>query len=228
MGLEDTAPRGVLWDLDGTLVDSEEHHWRSWRETMAGEGIALTYEQFRGTFGQRNDTILRKWLGDDTDPRRIERIGDAKEELYRRLVRMEGLAPLPGAADWVRRLRSEGWEQAIASSAPRLNIVAVLTTIGLAEDFDASVSAEDVNKGKPDPQVFLLAAERLGVPPARAIVVEDAAAGIEAARRGGMRSIAVTRDGARFPADIVVCSLAELPPDAFRSLLARGRGGEVS
>jgi len=213
------TPRAVLWDLDGTLVDSEESHWQAWRETMAAEGVVLTYEEFRATFGQRNDTILRLWLGADVDAARMMRVGDAKEEHYRSLVRAGGVALLPGAAEWVRRLRSEGWAQAVASSAPRLNIEVVLQVVGLAGQFDATVSAEDVEHGKPDPQVFLLAASRVGAAPKRSIVVEDAAAGIEAARRAGMRSIAVLRDGAHMAADIVVRSLADLPRGAFSGLL---------
>ena len=209
----------MLWDLDGTLVDSEEQHWLAWREAMSAEGVALTHDQFRATFGWRNDAILRTWLGTDIDAERIERIGDAKEELYRNLVRRDRIAPLPGAAEWVRRLKEDGWLQAVASSAPRLNIEVVLDAIGLADQFQASASAEDVERGKPDPQVFLLAASRLGVPPARSIVVEDAAAGIEGAHRAGMRSIGVRRDGAPLPADIAVASLADLPPDAFTSLI---------
>jgi beta-phosphoglucomutase len=211
--------RAVLWDLDGTLVDSEQQHWLAWRDTMAGEGVALTFDQFRATFGWRNDAILRAWLGEDIDTQRIARIGDRKEELYRELVRRDHIAPLPGAAEWVRRLNAEGWLQAVASSAPRLNIAVVLEAIGLADQFQATSSAEDVAHGKPDPQVFLLAAARLNVPPERAIVVEDAPAGIEAARRGRMRSIGVRRDGVQLPADIAVHSLADLPPDAFTRLI---------
>ena len=186
---------------------------------MADEGVALSYEEFRSTFGQRNDTILRKWLGDDVDAARMTRVGDAKEEHYRSLVRAGGVAMLPGAADWVRSLRREGWVQAVASSAPRLNIEVVLEVLELTDQFEATVSAEDVVHGKPDPQVFLLAASRVGAVPERSIVVEDAAAGIEAARRAGMRSIAVLRDGAKMAADMVVRSLTDLPPGAFSGLL---------
>jgi beta-phosphoglucomutase len=211
--------RAVLWDLDGTIVDSEQYHWQAWRDTMSAEGVELTFAQFRATFGWRNDAMLRQWLGEHADAARMERIGNTKEEAYRRLVRDGGLEPLEGAADWVRRLHAEGWAQAIASSAPRLNIEVVMEAIGLAGFFEASASAEDVERGKPDPQVFLLAASRLGVPAARSIVVEDAAAGIEAARRAGMRSIAVVRDHATLPADLVVRSLKDLPPDAFANLL---------
>jgi len=209
----------VLWDMDGTLVDSEEFHWLSWRDTMAAEGIPITRDQFVVTFGQRNDSILPRWLGADAMADRIQRVGDAKEELYRRLVRESGLAPLPGAAEWVRRLRRENWRQAVASSAPRANLDVVLEVIGLRGCFQAVVSAEDVTAGKPDPQVFLTAAARLGASPSQCVVVEDAAAGVEAARRAGMRSIGVSRKST-LAADIAASSLTELAPDVFVRLLA--------
>jgi len=211
--------RAVLWDMDGTLVDSEEFHWLSWRDTMAAEGIPITHDQFVVTFGQRNDSILPRWLGADAMADRIQRVGDAKEELYRRLVRESGLAPLPGAAEWVRRLQRENWRQAVASSAPRANLDVVLEVIGLRGCFQAVVSAEDVTAGKPDPQVFLTAAARLGASPSHCVVVEDAAAGVEAARRAGMRSIGVSRKST-LAADIAASSLTELAPDVFVRLLA--------
>jgi beta-phosphoglucomutase len=140
--------------------------------------------------------------------------------LYRRLAAEEGLSPLPGAAEWVSRLGGEGWRQAIASSAPRLNVEVVLRVLGLRSAFQAIVSAEDVSAGKPDPQVFLLAAERLGVAPARCVVVEDAALGIEAARRAGMYSVGV-RGATTTDADLSVDSLDELPPGIFAQLIER-------
>jgi beta-phosphoglucomutase len=210
---------GVLWDLDGTLVDSEEKHWVAWRDTMAAGGISITREEFQATFGLRNDAIVPRWLPRDASADQVRDVSDAKEALYRRLVRQESLEPLPGAAEWVRRLHRQQWPQAIASSAPRENVEVVLEVIGLAGCFQAIVSAEDVTEGKPDPQVFLTAAARLGVPPSHCIVVEDAAAGVEAAQRGGMASIGVSRNGSRLEADLAVSSLTELPPDAFERLL---------
>ena len=209
--------RAVLWDLDGTLVDSEEFHWLSWRDTMRGEGIELSYEQFLASFGQRNDRILGGWLP-GADPARVRRIGDEKEAEYRRLVEAHGLKPLPGAREWLVALRDAGWRQSIASSAPGENVVTMLRVLGLESHLDAIVSAEDVTVGKPDPQVFLKAAEKLSVAPAHCVVVEDAAAGVEAGRRGGMRTIGVTRNGT-LEADLFVRSLEDLPPDAFERLL---------
>jgi HAD superfamily hydrolase (TIGR01509 family) len=214
-----TAARAVLWDMDGTLIDSEEFHWISWRDAVANEGIAITREQFLSSFGQRNDSIIPQWLGAATTPERIQRIANAKEELYRDLVRKKGISPLPGVANWVRRLHEQGWLQAIASAAPRPNIEVVLEALGAAHRFQAIVSAEDVHRGKPDPEVYLTAASRVGVPPGSCVVVEDAAAGIEGARSAGMRSIGVSHNGKNLAADVVVQSLDLLDSDTFEILL---------
>lgn len=214
-----TDSRAVLWDMDGTLVDSAEYHWLAWRDTMAREGSPITHEQFLASFGQRNDSILRQWLGAKATPSVIQRIGDEKEELYREHVRKGGIEPLPGVFEWIHRLHREGWRQAIASAAPRANVEAILEAIGSADCFEKTVSAEDVHRGKPDPEVFLVAAAKLGVPAERCIVVEDAAHGIEAARAAGMKSIGVSRDGKPLKADVVVSSLDRLAPNAFELLL---------
>lgn len=212
--------RAVLWDMDGTLIDSEEFHWISWRDTLAKAGIAITRDQFLASFGRRNDSIIPQWLGASASPERIARIADAKEELYRDLVRKKGIPPLPGVAHWVHRLHEQGWLQAIASAAPRPNIDVVLDALGAAHCFQGIVSAEDVHRGKPDPEVYLAAASRVGASPARCIVVEDAAAGIEGARAAGMRSIGVEHNGKRLAADVAVKALDLLEADAFERLLS--------
>lgn len=211
--------RAAIWDLDGTLVDSEEYHWHAWRDTIAAEGVAITYDQFRETFGWRNDDIIPKLIP-GVDPTRVPEIGDAKETAYRRLVREEGLEPLPGVVETLRRLRDHGWLQAVASSAPRENIRVVLEVTGLDRCFDAIVSAEDVRAGKPDPEVFLTASTRLGIAPKHCVVVEDAPAGIEAARRACMKAIGVGSGRDLSAADLAVPSLKHLPDDAFENLIA--------
>ena len=210
--------RGVLWDLDGTLVDSGDYHWRSWRDTMRGEGVELSYQQFLDSFGQKNDRILTTWMGAAATEDVIRRIGDAKEALYREFAIAEGLAALPGAAAWVERLHAAGWKQAIASSAPKENVRVMLDVLKLDHYFDAIVSAEDVTAGKPDPQVFLAAAAKLHTPPASCVVVEDAAAGIEAAKRAGMKCVGVSTSSV-LPADVFVKSLDDLDVDVFEQLV---------
>ena len=211
-------PRAVLWDLDGTLADSEEYHWLSWRDAMRAEGVELTYDRFLASFGQRNDRILGAWLGEAADATRIRRIGDWKEAEYRRLAEARGLTPLAGAREWVERLHRDGWKQAIASSAPRLNVETMMHVLKFDGLIDAMVSADEVKKGKPDPDVFLAAAAAVSVPPSRCVVVEDAPAGVEAGRRAGMKTIGVNAK-APLAADVYVTSLADLPADTFERLL---------
>lgn len=206
--------RAVLWDLDGTLVDSAKEHWESWQRALGPEGATVTYDQFRGTFGMRNDAILARWLGPGVTSADIKRIGDAKEVIYRELVAQGGLTPLPGARDWITRLGERGWRQAVASSAPRANVEVVVKALGLGSRFGALVAAEDVTRGKPEPDVFLAAAARLDVPATQCVVVEDSPAGVEGARRAGMRSIGIGAPGFA-QADLVVASLADLPDEAF-------------
>jgi len=213
-------PRAVLWDMDGTLLDSAEYHWLAWREILADERFDLAHGQFVATFGQRNDTILRDWLGADLPLGEIARIGEAKEVRYRALVQAGQITLLPGVERWLAQLKADGWRQAVATAAPRANAEAIIAALGIAAYFDAISSAEDVQRGKPDPQVFLVAADRVGVPPARCIVIEDAPAGLLGAQRGGMRTIGVRSSHAALQADIVVDTLAELPDDAFERLSA--------
>jgi HAD superfamily hydrolase (TIGR01509 family) len=216
-------PRGVLWDLDGTLVDTAQQHFAAWVEVFGPRGASLSPEAFLGTFGRRSMDVLRDLLGEHLTDDDVLQIGAAKEVSFRRQVLTSELAPLAGVADWLPKLRAAGWRQAIASSAPHANIEAVLDRLDLHAAFDAIVGEEDVQRGKPDPQVFLTAASRLGVAPLRAIVVEDAPAGVDAACRAGMRSIGVagSHPAQYLDADLVVSSLADLSPDAFEQLLAR-------
>jgi len=215
--------KAVLWDLDGTLVDSAEFHWRAWRDVMAEEGSPVTHEQFVHSFGKRNDLILSGWLGADLDPGRMRRLSEEKETRFRALVRAHGIEPLPGVREWVARLHAEGWRHAIATSAPRMNLETLVDAMRMRRFFGAGIAAEDVTHGKPDPEVFLLAASRLGAEPTCSIVVEDAPTGIEAGKRAGMRTVGVSLMQTLPAADVYVGTLPELPADTFDILLTRGR-----
>jgi HAD superfamily hydrolase (TIGR01509 family) len=211
--------KAVLWDLDGTLVDSAGLHWQAWRDVMAEEGLPITHGQFVHSFGKRNDLILSGWLGKDADPDRMHRLSEVKEARFRALVQAHGIEPLPGVREWVTRLHAEGWVQAIATSAPRANLEAMADALKMRRYFGAGVAAEDVTHGKPDPEVFLVAAQRLGAEPRGSIVVEDAPTGIEAGRRAGMRTIGVSLLHALPDADVYVGTLPELPAGTFERLL---------
>ena len=185
----------VLWDLDGVLVDTARFHFQAWSQLFDELGRSFGEEDFRRTFGLRNDLIFREELP-DTSAEEMGRLSDRKEALFRRFA-AGSVAPLPGALELVRRTRAKGRRMALVTSTPRANIDFVLGQAGLADAFETVVAAEDVSRGKPDPEGYLLAARRLGVPPERCLVIEDAPGGIEAGRRAGMRTLAVTTTHSR-------------------------------
>jgi beta-phosphoglucomutase family hydrolase len=205
--------RGAIFDWDGVIINSARHHERSW-ELLAGEtGRILPEGHFVRGFGRKNDFIIPELLGWTFDPVEISRLSLRKEELYREVVRELGITALPGVESWLRALRNEGIACVIGSSTHRENIVVTLDVLGLKEFFSAIVSAEDVTHGKPDPEVFLKAAARIGVEPARGVVFEDALVGIAAARAAGMRVVAVATTEPQEKlahADFVVHRLDEL------------------
>jgi HAD superfamily hydrolase (TIGR01509 family) len=210
-----TVIAAVLWDLDGVLVDTGPFHYRAWRDTLAPLGIALTVEQFRATFGMNNRGVLTALLGRPPDPAELAAIDTEKEALFRALIAGQAQT-LPGVRDWLERLRAAGVRQAVASSAPAANIDALIGALALRPYFAALVSGADL-PGKPDPAVFLEAARQLDAPPDRCLVVEDAVTGVAAARRAGMRCLAVTTTNtaaALSAADLVVASLADLSPES--------------
>jgi len=148
---------------------------------------------FKATFGMRNQQIIPMCFDfvNADDHAEIARLGNRKEELYREILRRDGIEPLPGVVALLAELKELGIPTAVGSSTPRLNIETIMAMTGLAPYFQAIVSAEDVTVGKPDPQVFLKAGEKIGCPPERCLVFEDAHVGIEAGKRAGMKVLAV-------------------------------------
>ena len=215
---------GIIWDMDGVLVDTGEFHFQAWSRALPEYGISFSRELFTATFGMNNAGILEVLLGEPPAPELLAEISDRKEQLFRQAVRGR-VQPLPGVLAWLERLKAAGLRQAIASSAPPANIDALVDELGLRDHFDAIVSGSDL-PGKPDPALFLKAARLIGVPPERCVVVEDAVAGVEAARRAGMKCIAVTTTSpahALNEADVIVERLDALPLDTFERLLFRSR-----
>jgi beta-phosphoglucomutase len=205
----------VIWDVDGTLVDTAELHFQAWCSLARELDRPFTRADFAGTFGWRNAEIIPKLFGLASEPE-VTALGNRKEDLYRAQAQ-KGVSLLPGAGALLRGLDEASVPQAIGSSAPRANVELILELTGARQFFTAIVSMEDTSRGKPDPQVFLLAAQRLGVAPGHCLVLEDAPVGIQAAKGGGMRAIGVTFVGhhpaeslRRAGADLVVSSLEQV------------------
>lgn len=215
------AQCGIIFDNDGVLVNSSEEHYLTFVALGEEAGYTITREQFLHLFGRHNRDIFPILFGHQLPVEEIAALSARKEELFRAMVRGHVRA-LPGVLALLPALRAAGFHLAVGTSTPRDNLDLILSELGIAADFEAIASAEDVTRGKPDPQVFLIAAERLGIAPAHCVVVEDAVAGVQAACAGGMRALAVTTNHTRAAlqqADRVVDSLTEVGPADFLALL---------
>jgi beta-phosphoglucomutase len=188
--MSDANPSAVIWDVDGTLVDTAELHFQAWSALCRDLKQPFTRADFTATFGLRNPEIIHQLFGDQYSEAEIAALGDRKEELYRAAAR-QGVRLLPGVRALLEGLHAAGYRQAVGSSAPRANLDLILRLTDTQRFFAAVVSMEDTQRGKPDPQVFLVAAAKVGVPPERCLVMEDAVAGVRAAKAGGMKCIAV-------------------------------------
>jgi len=216
-------PLGVIFDWDGVIVDSSRAHEAAWELLGLEAGRTLPAGHFKRSFGRKNDEIIPQILGWSVSAAEIVRLGRRKEELYRQVLREQGVAPLPGVREFLATLKSAGIPCAVGSSTERLNIDTIMAGIGLGEYFNTIVSADDTTRGKPDPQVFLLGAQRLVVPPTHCVVFEDAFAGLEAARAGGMKAIGVATthpaEKLRAHADRVVARLDEVTVAELQALV---------
>lgn len=219
----------VIFDVDGVLVDSYRAHFESWFVVAAEVGVTFTEQQFAATFGRTSRDIIKQLWGEKANmsDARIAELDDRKEAEYRRII-ADDFPHMDGAVELVESLHEAGFKLAVGSSGPPANVELVLDKLGRARMFDAMVTGVDVTRGKPDPQVFQLAAERLDVAPDCCAVVEDAPAGVAAANRAGMLSIGFASTGRSIEelneADIAVSSLRELTPDMIRQGLPATAG----
>ena len=214
---------GAIFDWDGVVIDSHDQHEKAWFRLADELGKPFSSEMFLETFGMRNETILPdclKWAepGDDA---RIQELGDHKEELYREVLRETGIEPLPGVVDLLQQLLDEGVPSAVGSSTSRKNIDTIIEIANLEGKFLAISAAEDVTRGKPEPDVFLTAAQKIEREPASCVVFEDAHVGIEAGNRAGMKVVGVASTHpieSLGEANVAVASLAGFGIDEFRAL----------
>lgn len=210
----------VLWDMDGVIADTAEYHYRAWQEVLGKRGVDFSQADFMRLFGQRHDTIIRSALGDSLSPEELDAITEEKQQNYRRRV-AANIRPMPGAIALVRSLKEHGIKSAIASSAVPENIEIIIRGLGIEDGFQAIAHGTEVKEGKPSPQIFLLAAKKLKVKPDNCVVIEDAIAGVAAAKRAGMKCIAVTNSHPKNSlknADLIVDTLERVGIDDLEKL----------
>lgn len=183
---------GFLFDWDGVVIDSSRQHEESWHVLAKEIGEALPEGFFKRTFGMKNQEIIPTWLTATAgDTAKIQALGDRKEEIYRDILRRDGIQALPGVKDFLIAAREAGIPASVGSSTPRKNVDTVIEMASLEGLFSAIVCAEDVKQGKPNPEVFLKGAQKINRDPTRCIVFEDAFVGIEAGKSGGMKVVAI-------------------------------------
>ncbi len=188
--MRDATGFGILWDMDGTLVDTAELHFAAWVRVCKENSRDFSRDDFAATFGRRNPEIVEFLFGKRFDAAEVAQLGERKE-MYYRTEAAKGVTLLPGVRSLLQKWHRAGGKQAIASSAPRANLSLILNRTTVTSFMDATVGMEDTQRGKPDPEVFLIAATKLGLPPSKCLVVEDAIAGVQAAKAGGMKCLAV-------------------------------------
>jgi len=213
---------GAIFDWDGVIIDSGQLHAESWRLLAAELGKSIAPDSFIRGFGMKSDRIIAEIHGWAKEPPEIARLVNRKEALYREIVAQSDIAALPGVTQWMTQLQAAGVPCAVASSTHRLNIEAVLDRIGLRNAFREIISAEDVEQGKPNPEVFEKAAKRLGMAASLCVVFEDAHVGIEAGHAAGMKVVAVAtthQPEELQAADLVVRRLDELTVERIASVL---------
>ena len=214
--------RAVIFDMDGVLIDSYRAHLEAWQKLGEKLGRPITEEVFVPTFGRVNREIFHHLWGDAFADAEIDRWGDWKEQAYREII-LKRFPAMQGAAQLLDALKEAGFALAIGSSGPPENVAAALVGLGRPAIFDAIVHGREVTHGKPHPEVFLKAAQKLGLEPRFCAVVEDSLAGLEAAGRAGMTPIGLTgtfpRERLAGKAALVVDSLRELTPERIADLI---------
>jgi beta-phosphoglucomutase len=212
--------KAVIWDMDGVIVNTTLYHLKAWQITLQKRGVNFSEYNFKKTFGQRNDTIIKSTLGEGIAPHEIESISREKELNFRGMIGYR-IQSLPGVIELITSLNNSGFPMALASSAPIENIELVISSLGINDYFQSIICDNDVAEGKPSPQVFLLAAERLRVEPGDCVVIEDAVTGVTAAKRAGMFCLAVASTHPRHSlseADLIVETLEAVNANDIEAL----------
>jgi beta-phosphoglucomutase len=215
-------PAAVIFDMDGVLVDSNPYHLAKWIEFLDHHKISYKEEELpEQILGKRNDTAFRYFLGPDLKPEETHRLSEEIEETFRRVFKPHA-KPLPGLDALIKECHAAGIPMAVASSAVRSNIEFVVDALGYRPYFRTMVSGDEVTHAKPDPEIYLKAADHLGIDPADAVAFEDSYVGIGAVNNAGMKCVAIA---STFPieklaplATLAVPSFEEISLERLRAL----------
>ena len=180
----------ILWDMDGTIIDSKDCHYHAWLQTLERMGLSLTEEAFLASFGRNNRRSLPQYLGYEPDEAQFQKIVTEKEALFLDLM-LEESHLIQGVESWLTYAQAHGIPQAVASSSDPHIISELLNKFNLTDYFDVIQPGAHL-PAKPAPDIFLMAAEKLGKKPEQCVVVEDSLPGVEGGKNAGMKCVAVT------------------------------------
>ena len=220
---------GIIWDFDGTLVDSMPVHFGAWQRFMREHNINFSEKEFLSLAGMSAEETLQNYFK-DAPPEELVRLGDLKNSYYREVAAQEGVVFAPGAVELLKVLHQAGFKQAIGSGTHMQNLEIALGQYPWLRDYlEVIIVADHVSRTKPDPEIFLLAAQNLGLLPRDCLVIEDGLLGVEAAKRAGMASVALVWPG-QVAADFLergaaraVSRLEELTPEIVLDLIKANR-----
>ncbi|QKG80101.1 HAD family hydrolase [Tenuifilum thalassicum] len=182
---------GFIFDMDGVIVDNYLFHIEAWGKFCEKYGLKYSKEDFAARyFGKTNADILQGLFQKEMSKSEIKNLGEEKEAIYRKIYE-PSIKPLPGLKPFLTRLKEEDKKIAVASSAPQSNIDFVVKHTGIKQYIDVMVNGDMVTKGKPNPDIFLMASSMLGIEPHKCVVFEDSFSGIQAALNAGMHVVAV-------------------------------------
>ncbi len=181
---------GLIFDMDGVIVDNYRYHCRAWIRFAKKYGYSVSFEEVKSWFGRINSEILKDLFENNIEEEEIEKYAAEKEQIYREIYK-EHITELQGLSSFLSTLKNEDFQMALATSAPKENVEFVLDNTGLKDKFLIITDASEISKGKPDPEIFLKTAHKMGIDPGRCIVFEDSIHGITAARAAGMKVIGV-------------------------------------
>ena len=180
--------KGLIFDMDGVIVDNAHYHALAWMKFAENYGINLSKEEIVSQFGSINDEILKALFKKELDQETIVKMAFEKEEIYREIYSKD-IREVPGLTEFLNGLDMDKFSIAVATAAPPKNVEFVLGGTNLHRFFKIITDESEIKNGKPDPEIFLKTAKKIGVNPADCIVFEDSYHGIEAANRAGMRVI---------------------------------------
>ena len=184
-------PTAIIFDMDGVLVDSNPFHLRKWMDLLQAHGIPFNEQELpKVIMGPCNDWIFRRYLGEDLTREQLDELGEELEINFRREIRPHARA-FPGVRRFIEECHAQGIAMAVASAAIAKNVNFLISALGLRDYFRALLTANEITHPKPDPEIYLKAADKLGVSPAACVVFEDSFVGIQAAKRAGMKCVAL-------------------------------------